>query len=65
MRYRGFFCLILFIFFLYLIYFSSDLIGGENFFDGIFFMICGFIVYEILLNQIGKIINGDYYKSKE
>jgi hypothetical protein len=41
------------------------LVGGENFFDGIFFMICGFIVYEILLNQIGKIIKGDYYKSEE
>jgi hypothetical protein len=38
---------------------ASKLIDNENFFDGIFFIICGFIVFEILLKQIGKIIEGD------
>jgi len=54
-----FFCFIIFVFFIYIVCLASKLIDNENFFDGIFFIICGFIVFEILLKQIGKIIEGD------
>ena len=59
MKTKLFFCFIIFIFFIYIVCFASKLIDNENFFDGIFFIICGFIVFEILLKQIGKIIEGD------
>jgi hypothetical protein len=56
-RAKLFFCLIIFLFFIYIICFASKLIDDENFLDGIFFMICGFVVFNIMLRQLENIIS--------